>query len=90
MTLAINDAAVSSLIAPKGGVGAVSGIMNFAVNAMGIAAPIVTGLIIKETGSFTLAFLAAAAALVVGIFAFVFLLGRIETMPGPHADRGLG
>jgi sugar phosphate permease len=79
-----------SLIAPKGGVGAVSGIMNFAVNAMGIAAPIVTGLIIKETGSFTLAFLAAAAALVVGIFAFVFLLGRIETMPGPHADRGLG
>jgi ACS family D-galactonate transporter-like MFS transporter len=79
-----------SLIAPKGGVGAVSGIMNFAVNAMGIAAPILTGLIIRETNSFSLAFLAAAAALVVGILAFVFLLGRIETMPGPTTARGLG
>jgi MFS transporter, ACS family, D-galactonate transporter len=79
-----------SLIAPKGGVGAVSGIMNFAVNAMGIVAPILTGLIIRETNSFSLAFLAAAAVLVVGVLAFVFLLGRIETMPGPSGARGLG
>jgi len=78
-----------SLVAPKGGVGAVGGIMNFAVNAMGIAAPIVTGRIIKETGSFTLAFLVAAAALVVGILAFIFLLGRIEPMEGPPPG-GLG
>jgi ACS family D-galactonate transporter-like MFS transporter len=82
-----------SLIAPKGGVGAVSGIMNFAVNVMGIAAPIVTGFIIRETGSFTRAFLAAAGALVVGILAFVFLLGRIEPMHGPdkaHSGPRLG
>jgi ACS family D-galactonate transporter-like MFS transporter len=82
-----------SLIAPKGGVGAVSGIMNFAVNTMGIAAPIITGEIIQETGSFNLAFLAAGGALVVGIFAFVFLLGRIEPMAGPGGEapgRGLG
>jgi MFS family permease len=72
-----------SLIAPKGGVGAVGGIMNFAVNAMGIAAPIATGLIVKFTHSFTGAFLAAAVILVVGVLAFVFLLGKIETMPGP-------
>jgi hypothetical protein len=57
--------------------------MNFAVNLMGIAAPIVTGLIVNATHSFIGAFLAAAAILVVGILAFVFLLGRIETMPGP-------
>jgi MFS transporter, ACS family, D-galactonate transporter len=73
-----------SLIAPKGGVGAVGGIMNFAVNAMGIAAPIATGLIVKETHSFVGAFLAAALILVIGILAFIFLLGRIETMPGPR------
>jgi ACS family D-galactonate transporter-like MFS transporter len=79
-----------SLIAPKGAVGAVSGIMNFAVNVTGIAAPILTGYIIKETGSFSLAFMVAAAVLVVGILAFVFLLGRIETMEGPKAARGLG
>jgi MFS family permease len=73
-----------SLIAPKGGVGAVGGIMNFAVNAMGIAAPIATGLIVKYTHSFTDAFLAAAVILVIGVLAFVLLLGKIETMPGPE------
>ena len=72
-----------SLIAPPGGVGAVGGIMNFSVNAMGIAAPIVTGLILKETRSFEGAFLVAGAVLVVGVIAFVFLLGRIEPMPAP-------
>ena len=72
-----------SLIAPKGGVGTVGGIMNFAVNLMGIAAPIATGLIVSATHSFVGAFLAAAVILVVGVLAFVFLLGRIETMPGP-------
>jgi MFS family permease len=72
-----------SLIAPAGGVGAVGGIMNFAVNAMGIAAPIATGYIVRETHSFGGAFLAAAAVLVVGALAFLFLLGRIETMPPP-------
>ncbi len=75
-----------SLIAPRGGVGSVGGIMNFAVNAMGITAPIVTGLIVRETHSFTGAFLAAAAILVIGVLAFVFLLGRIETLPGPGAQ----
>jgi MFS transporter, ACS family, D-galactonate transporter len=74
-----------SLIAPKGGVGAVGGIMNFAVNLMGILAPIVTGAIFQVTGSFTDAFLVAAVILVVGILSFVFLLGRIETMPAPPA-----
>jgi MFS family permease len=73
-----------SLIAPVGGVGAVGGIMNFAVNVMGIAAPFVTGFIVRETHSFAGAFLAAAGILVVGILAFIFLLGRIETLPSPE------
>jgi dipeptide/tripeptide permease len=62
--------------------------MNFAVNVMGIAAPIATGLIVKYTHSFTNAFLAAAAILVVGVLAFLILLGPIETMPAPpeHAQ----
>jgi MFS transporter, ACS family, D-galactonate transporter len=75
-----------SLIAPKGGVGAVGGIMNFAVNLMGIAAPIVTGALYQRTRSFADGFLVAAAILVVGILAFVFLLGKIETMPAPPAE----
>jgi MFS transporter, ACS family, D-galactonate transporter len=74
-----------SLIAPRGGVGSVGGIMNFAVNAAGIAAPVATGYIVKWTHSFADAFLTAAAILVVGALAFIFLLGRIETMPEPPA-----
>lgn len=76
-----------SLIAPAGGVGTVGGIMNCAVNAMGILAPIATGVIVRETHSFVGAFLAAAAILVVGILAFIFLLGRIETMPPPPREQ---
>ena len=72
-----------SLIAPKGGVGAVGGIMNFAVNLMGIAAPIVTGMLYGRTHSFADGFIVAALILVVGILAFIFLLGKIETMPAP-------
>jgi MFS family permease len=77
-----------SLLAPKGGVGAVGGIMNFAVNAMGIAAPIVSGYIVKYTHSFSGAFLTAAAILVVGVLAFALLLGKIETLPDPARQAG--
>jgi MFS family permease len=72
-----------SLIAPVGGVGAVGGIMNFAVNAMGIIAPILTGFIVKETHSFAGAFFVAAAILLVGVVAFIVLLGKIENLPSP-------
>jgi MFS transporter, ACS family, D-galactonate transporter len=77
-----------SLIGPKGGVGAAAGIMNFAGNVMGIIAPIATGFVVQETHSFTGAFIAAAAILVAGVLAFAFLLGRMETLPGP-APRDL-
>ncbi len=81
---------IPSLIGPKGGVGAVGGIMNFAVNVMGIAAPIATGLIVKKTQSFTGAFLVAACILLVGAAAFTFLLGKIETLPGPKGATSGG
>jgi sugar phosphate permease len=72
-----------SLIAPKGGTGTVGGIMNFANNMMGAAAPIVTGMIVGATNSFTNAFLVAGVVLVIGMLAFVFLLGKIEAIPEP-------
>jgi MFS family permease len=74
-----------SLIAPKGGVGTVGGLMNFGNNLMGAAAPIATGFIVGATGSFGNAFLLAGVILVVGILSFVFLLGRIETIPEPKS-----
>ena len=75
---------IPAIIAPKGSVGTVGGIMNFFNNVMGIAAPIVTGYIVGETQSFTNAFLTAAAVLVVGILGYVFLLGKIEPIPEPR------
>lgn len=79
-----------SLIAPKGGVGTVGGIMNFANNMMGAVAPIVTGYVVGSTQSFTNAFIVAGVVLLVGIAAFVFLLGRIEPLPEPLTQENQG
>ncbi|HEY1889543.1 MAG TPA: MFS transporter [Steroidobacteraceae bacterium] len=75
-----------SLVAPKGGVGAVGGLMNFSNTMMGVVAPIVTGFIADRTHSFVGAFLVAGLVLVAGVAAFVFLLGRIEPLPGPVSE----
>jgi ACS family D-galactonate transporter-like MFS transporter len=74
---------IPSLIAPRGGTGTIGGIMNFFNNMMGVAAPIATGYIAGVTGSFTGAFLAAGVVLVVGIVAYVFVLGRLEPIADP-------
>jgi MFS family permease len=76
---------LTSLIAPKGGVGAVGGLMNFANNMMGVVAPIVTGFVVGRTHSFVGAFLIAGLVLIAGVASFVFLLGRIESLPEPGA-----
>lgn len=73
-----------SLIAPKGGAGTIGGIMNFANNLMGAAAPIVTGFIVGATNSFANAFMVAGVILVIGIVSFVFVLGKIEPIPDPQ------
>ena len=79
---------IPSLIAPKGGAATVGGIMNFVNNLMGAIAPIVTGFVVGITGSFNGAFLVAGIALVIGIFAYVVLLGRIEPIRDPGAPPG--
>jgi sugar phosphate permease len=76
---------IPSLIAPKGGTGTIGGIMNFLNNMMGAVAPVATGYIVGATHSFTGAFLAAGVVLVIGILAYVFVLGRLETIPEPPA-----
>ncbi len=72
-----------SLISPTGGTGTTGGIMNFAGNLAGVAAPIVTGYIVGRTHGFAGAFIAAAIVLLIGIAAYVVLLGRIEPIADP-------
>ena len=76
-----------SLIAPRGGVGSIGGIMNFANNMMGVVAPIITGYVVGRTRSFTAAFLVAGIVLLAGIASFIFLLGRIEALPEPTREN---
>jgi ACS family D-galactonate transporter-like MFS transporter len=74
-----------SLIAPKGGVGTVGGIMNCANNVMGFLAPIVTGYIVGSTNSFTYALIVAVVILGIGIVSFAFILGKVEPIPEPSS-----
>src|SRR5256884_6612740 len=53
-TLSLHDALpISSLVAPRESVGTLGGIVNFCNHLAGIAAPIVTGYIVKATNSFS-------------------------------------
>jgi ACS family D-galactonate transporter-like MFS transporter len=74
---------IPSLVAPRESVGTLGGILNFGGQLSAITAPIATGYIAQATHSFFWAFGAAAAFLIVGIAAYGFLLGRIETIPEP-------
>lgn len=69
---------IPSLIASQNNVGRVGGILNFSNQLSGIAAPIITGYLFSARHSFAWAFGVAAGYLIVGIAAYIFLLGRIE------------
>jgi sugar phosphate permease len=74
---------IPSLVAPRGGTGTIGGVMNFLNNLMGAIAPAVTGVLVGATNSFSAAFLVAGIVLLIGIFAYVVVLGRIEPIPEP-------
>jgi cyanate permease len=54
------------------------GVQNTCANIAGITAPLITGVIVDRTGSFTPAFVIAAALSVIGIVAFGFVVRRIQ------------
>jgi MFS transporter, ACS family, D-galactonate transporter len=73
-----------SLIAPRGSVGRVGGILNFSNQISGIAAPIVTGYLVYARHAFTAAFAVAGVYLLVGVGAYLILLR--DTGPVLGAD----
>jgi ACS family D-galactonate transporter-like MFS transporter len=81
---------VPSLIAPSESVGTLAGAVNLCGQIAAISAPIVTGYIVSATHSFAAAFVSATAILVLGIAGYIFLLGRIEPIPEPEQNPGLG
>ncbi|GMA63808.1 MFS transporter [Alicyclobacillus fastidiosus] len=67
-----------SIVAPKGTVGIVGGIMNFLNGFVGIVSTILTGYVAQASHSFAGPFILAACVLVVGIFFYTVVMGRIE------------
>jgi len=68
---------IPALIAPTGSEGRVGAIMNFANNGMAIVAPIVTGYLVASTHSFAAPFAVAAGMVLLGIFGYTVVLGKI-------------
>jgi MFS family permease len=59
------------------------GIQNFIGNLAGITAPVITGIAIDQTGSFSAAFVIAAVVALVGIVAYGVIVRRIEPVEWP-------
>jgi len=76
---------IPSMIAPRGSIGTIGGIVNFSNQLSGIAAPIITGYVVTATHSFAWAFGIAGIYLAIGIAGYLFLLGRIERVPQEFA-----
>jgi MFS transporter, ACS family, D-galactonate transporter len=77
---------IPSMIAPRGSVATVAGIVSFSNQLSAIAAPIVTGYVVSATRSYAWAFGISAIYLLIGISSYIFLLGRIEAVE-PEAAR---
>lgn len=67
-----------AIIAPQGDTGAVAAIMNCVNLLAGVAAPIVTGVVVEVTGDFRMAFIIAGIILVGGLLSYLLLMGKIE------------
>jgi MFS family permease len=76
-----------SLIAGRNDVGKVGGIINLSNQISGISAPIVTGYLVTAFHSYAWAFGVAAAYLVIGIAAYIFMLGKIERTYDSPLDK---
>ena len=64
--------------APRAEIGLWTGIYNFVGNIAGILSPIITGVLIAKTGSYTPPFVLAAALIALGPLAFWLIVGSVE------------
>lgn len=57
-----------------------NGVQNALGNVSGIVAPVITGWLVDRSGGFGLAFAVAAGVSIVGVIAWVFLVGTVRTI----------
>jgi MFS family permease len=73
-----NHWGVTQTLAGPAAAGKWTGMQNAFGNVAGITMPWITGVIVKETGSFHLAFVLVAVMVVLGAASYALLVGRIE------------
>jgi MFS family permease len=78
-----NTWAITQSVAPPGSVGTLAGVQNFGATLGGFVAPLLTGFLIKATGSYTSAFVLAGLCMLAGIACYHFLIGKVEPIQIP-------
>jgi len=68
--------ALTQTLIPVSSIGRVSGIQNCAASVAGIAAPIFTGWLKEQTGSYEAPMLACCAFLVVGVLSYILMVSK--------------
>jgi ACS family D-galactonate transporter-like MFS transporter len=69
--------AITQTLAGPSAAGKWTGMQNCIGNISGVVAPWFTGFLVQQTGEFFLAFVAVAAALVIGACSYIFLVGKV-------------
>jgi sugar phosphate permease len=65
-------------LAPRSVVGSLTAIQNFFGNIGGLLAPIVTGYLLKNSGTFVSSLLVAGGMALFGAISYVFIVGNLE------------
>ena len=66
-----------------------TGIQNFIGNLGGVISPIIAGVIVEQTGSFFLAFAAAAGMLVLGAMSYLLLVPKVVPLVWSSTERAV-
>jgi nitrate/nitrite transporter NarK len=72
--------------APRAEIGLWTGIYNFVGNLAGILSPIITGVLISRTGSYTPPFVLAAVLIALGPLAFWVIVREVKSEPDAWGD----
>jgi ACS family glucarate transporter-like MFS transporter len=68
-------------VAPRSAAGSLAGLMNTAGAFAGILAPVVTGLLVKITGSFQVPLLVGSCMVILAAAAMWFVVGELTPIP---------
>ena len=68
--------ALTQTLIPGAAIGRISGIQNCSCSLAGIVAPILTGWLLKETGSYDAPMFTILVVLVVGVLSYIFMIKR--------------